>query len=59
MKVNHLAFGQRANICVKEDNDLVHFTTWQGFLVDISFRLLIVDLDTIFLLASVKLKTTC
>jgi len=57
MKVGHLAFGQRANICVGGDNGLVHFTTWQGFSVDTSFRLLIVDLGTIFLLASVE--TTC
>lgn len=44
MKVGHLAFGQRANICVEGDNGLVHFTIWRGFPVDTSFRLLIVDL---------------
>ncbi len=44
MKVGHLAFGQRANICVEGDNGLVHFTTWRGFPVDTSVRLLIVDL---------------
>lgn len=48
MKVGHLAFGQRANICVEGDNGLVHFTTWRGFSVDTSFRLLIVDLGMIF-----------
>jgi len=46
--VGHLAFGQRANICVEGDNGLVHFTTWRGFSVDTSFRLLIVDLGMIF-----------
>ncbi len=48
MKVGHLAFGQRANICVEEDNGLVHFTIWEGFPVDTSFRLLIIDLGMIF-----------
>ncbi len=46
--MGHLAFGQRANICVEGDNGLVHFTTWRGFSVDTSFRLLVVDLGMIF-----------